>query len=498
MNTSSPPIRHGFPRRSGFISLWLVGLIGAALTVIVVFSIGMVEKVKAGQKYAVNSQLDAAYDAVVGFATSNRRLPNVSEFTALAKGATDVYGNNLVYLYDTNMASATPDICGYQRALLSVNNCAADTSCAAPVTTANVPFAILSSGVILANSANKISQTYTSGASAAIASAATLKTYNLKTSVGDYATPTVAPLQEYDDVVKFADLTRFRTDMGCRTNQMRITNNELPKGKTGLAYSATVFAEGGIPYTAGGNYKWCIQGTLPAGLTFTPSIVNGNCTTLVEESWSAQYSSLAIAGTPTVVATTPLTFFARDNNNPTATGINSDNITSRKLNLTVIAGSGGGGGTIDAGSITLGGKTTTYSDGTVITGSTNLTSGPGGAVGLGGNPISGGDSLTFKFPSPASYLGLVIRDFQSKDASRLVITFLNASGGQVGSSVTWSACSNAASDKGEQDFDPGGGLTFSQVRLTVNNGYFYLDGLSYCAATPCFPSGYSYSALPHC
>ena len=139
-------------------------------------------------------------------------------------------------------------------------------------------------------------------------------------------------IEEFDDIVKWVTLDELRAKMGCLM-QIRIVNNELPYGFEGGSYIATVYAEGGVSFPSGGKYKWCREGNLPSGLIANPSPSSTDCLNLQEDQWG-QADNLVISGTPAkgTAGTYHLTFFVRDNNDPTGP---NDNIAKRTLVLTI-------------------------------------------------------------------------------------------------------------------------------------------------------------------
>jgi hypothetical protein len=94
---------------------------------------------------------------------------------------------------------------------------------------------------------------------------------------------------------------------------LAISTSSLPNGQTGVAYSATLAATGGVsPYT------WSLtSGSLPAGLTLNAS-------------------TGAITGTPSgPVASTPLTFKVADSSNPALTQTATFTLTVSSATLTI-------------------------------------------------------------------------------------------------------------------------------------------------------------------
>lgn len=286
-------------------------------------------------------QVESAKEAVIGFAAVNRRLPRFDtttpapdndEFTPLLKGVTDLWGSRLVYLYDPVLAApANPNIvCGARTTALTIRTCP-DIACAAPdSTTNNVAFAVFSRG------ANAVNQTAAStapvpasqfGGPAPTTPASPFSTYSPGLQVGQYDAPNATPVA-YDDVLTYITLEELRQKAGCVGTQLRITNNELPFGSVGTPYNATVFAEGGVPFPAGGNYRWCIQGVLPGGVVSTPALP---VCTANEVDW-VQGDSLQFTQPPTAPGSFQLVISVRDNAD--AAGAN-DNTSAKTFVLTV-------------------------------------------------------------------------------------------------------------------------------------------------------------------
>ncbi len=167
--------------------------------------------------------------------------------------------------------------------------------------------------------------------------------------VDDYPADLNRP-EPYDDMVRYVSLTELQTKLKCPYTEeyLRILNNELPYGFENSTYNATVYAEGGVPFTSGGRYRWCVEdpnGVDATGLDFlcggASALVSANCTAEAESNWS-QCDELLLTGTPTVSGSFQLTFFVRDNNDPSGS---EDNLASKTLVLTVnpVLTTGGGG-----------------------------------------------------------------------------------------------------------------------------------------------------------
>lgn len=333
-------------RHEGF-SLWIPLLFTAILTMMVAGVNALMGKMQQAAVSAARTQIDGAYQAVIGFAAANRRLPSDIEFAALIKDLRDVHGQPLVYLYDNAFIDAAPDICRRSSAVITVNQCGADANCAAPAATSNVAFAILGGGPIRSGDTAAVgypvSQSFTSG-TAGLAAASTIRTFTAGFSVGDYATPAVAPYV-YDDEMRFADVATLRQKSGCQGHQVRIVNNELPRGTVGQPYNATVFADGGV---GAPPYVWCVETTSAASTgNLPPGIVSGapvrnpagagtscmNVNPLARGSWFSN-NSLNLTGTPTAAGTYAVIYYVRDSNSVTPPGT-LDNNASKRLTITI-------------------------------------------------------------------------------------------------------------------------------------------------------------------
>lgn len=259
--------------------------------------------------------IDSDIASITSFAASNNRLPNATEFPTAVKRATDGWTHNLIYLYDNNLYSATPTkdtLCGRKTAAITITDNSVNIS--------NVAFAVISKGE------DAITQTTLNGTlnGAAI---------NGVITGSGTATGTITLDATASDIIRWVTLDELRSKIGCQGAQLKILNNELPPGSITGPYNATLFPDGGVPFTAVPNtYRWCVQSAVPPGLIFTPATLNGNCAALVEGSWSAANASLAISGTATAPGTYSFTVFVRDNND--AAGAN-DNIASKAFVLTV-------------------------------------------------------------------------------------------------------------------------------------------------------------------
>jgi len=273
---------------------------------------------KAGKYTETKETVNAALTSAIGFATTNNRLPTAVEFPAAVRNPRDAWSNSLYYIPDANLTtSASGGVCGRKTTGITVLKCP-DSACASPTSTIT-DIAM----VVVAAAENRNIQT--------ASAAGSVKVYATDlASIDDYATDLTRP-EAYDDVVAWLTLNELRIRSGCVGTQLRLINIDLPSANAASAYSATVYADSGVPFAAGGNYRWCVQGTLPAGVAAVPATTSVNCLTLGEGSWG-QANTLAFSGTPTTAGTYNIVVFARDNNDTAGT---NDNVAQRSFVITV-------------------------------------------------------------------------------------------------------------------------------------------------------------------
>jgi prepilin-type N-terminal cleavage/methylation domain-containing protein len=286
-------------------------------------------------------------ESVISFAASNRRLPvpTGTEFTNNVRNPNDAWTKPLYYIVDTNLttipAGTSDAICGRKTTNYTICR---DAACTAATNIQNVAF------VVASGAENFNLQTGILTGGVCPAGQTCVRVYNVDTAgIDDCTTAVNCPnypaallitrLEAYDDIVKWVNLDELRTKAGCQGAQLKIINNELPSGSVTVLYGATVYGDGGIPYTAGGNYRWCLQtatGVLATdlpGFTVTPNVVNTNCQGLAEASWgqanTLQFSKATGAGT---AGSYNFSVFVRDNNDAAGT---NDNIVQKSFVITI-------------------------------------------------------------------------------------------------------------------------------------------------------------------
>jgi type II secretory pathway pseudopilin PulG len=269
--------------------------------------------------------INAAIDSIISYGASGNKLPATGSFSSTVKNPNDAWTKSLYYVLDSNLTdTSVGGICGRKTTDLTVKVCP-DSGCSSPTKTINdVAFIVLSSSADFNNQ--------TAGTQA-VSSATTVNVYASDVSIDDYATD-INSADPYDDLVRWVTIDELRAQAGCTFPQLRIVNNELPRGNRNNVYSATVFGDGGVPYSSGGNYRWCREESeAVTGLTFTPSTSSADCLSETESNWT-KADTLVISGTPTDSGSFVFTFFARDDNDQSGT---DDNITQRAFVMTINA-----------------------------------------------------------------------------------------------------------------------------------------------------------------
>jgi prepilin-type N-terminal cleavage/methylation domain-containing protein len=239
--------------------------------------------------------MDADLQSVISWSSSRNTIPNETSFPTVVKSPLDAWGRNLIYLYDANLYSATPTkdtICGRRSTGLTLIT----TDPAATIN--NVAFTVLSG-------ADNATLKSTLGATPITASGAVTGTINV-----------TGP---NSDLVRWVTLDELRSKIGCQGAPLKIVNNELPFGAVGSIYTATISADGGVPFPAPpATFKWCIETAAALPFSFTPTRITpaNSCSALTEASWN-QAATLSISSTPAAGTQNSYSFtvYVRDNDN---------------------------------------------------------------------------------------------------------------------------------------------------------------------------------------
>jgi prepilin-type N-terminal cleavage/methylation domain-containing protein len=270
--------------------------------------------------------VNAAVESIVSFGSSSKRLPTLAEFPTKVRNPNDAWTKPLLYIFDANLTvipgGAAEAICVRKSTGYTVCR---DAACTPATNIPNVAF------VVVSGAENYNIQTGTLAGGVCPAGQTCVRVYATDTpNIDNYPTDFNRP-ENYDDIVKWATLDELKAKVWCQGAPLKIVNNELPSGRVGTLYSASVYPDGGIPFAGVATFRWCVQSTLPAGITATPNVISANCAGLAEASWGLR-ASLQLSGTPTAPGSYPMTIFARDNNDATGT---NDNIAQKAFVLTI-------------------------------------------------------------------------------------------------------------------------------------------------------------------
>ena len=189
--------------------------------------------------------MDADIQAVISWASSNTRLPQLTEFTnSVASNQNDGWGQPFAYISDFNLsATATQNaICGRSSTFLNIS------TIDPKVTVRNVAFALLSHADNTGFSSKLNANPITSASS---------------TSAG--TSQTISATGPNADLIRWVTLDELRSKIGCQGAQLKIVNNELPFENYSEPYSATIVPDGGT-----GSFMWQIKkgvtATMPIGM----------------------------------------------------------------------------------------------------------------------------------------------------------------------------------------------------------------------------------------
>ncbi len=267
--------------------------------------------------------MSAAIESVISFAAANNRVPTTSEFPTAVRNPRDAWTKDLYYIPDADLDDLNAGgICGRKTTNLTVCR---DAACTVSTNISNVVF------IVISGAENYNIQSGTITGAPCPAGQTCVRVYDVDTpGIDDYATDMNRP-ESYDDIVKWITLDELRIKAGCTGTQLKILNNEMPAGFQNSAYNAVISADGGVPFSLGGKYRWCRQESTSTGLTFNPPALNANCSGLAEASWG-QADNITISGTPTLSGNFNFIFFVRDNNDPSGA---NDNITQKAFVLTI-------------------------------------------------------------------------------------------------------------------------------------------------------------------
>ncbi|MBI2353975.1 MAG: hypothetical protein HYV06_02910 [Deltaproteobacteria bacterium] len=187
-----------------------------------------------GKVNDTKGELEREVQMITAWAVKNGRLPTATDYPGVF-GTTpmDAWGKQIHYIHDAGLtATASGGLCGRTATGLSNN-----------------AFALVSGG----------------------------DDFNIQSTadgtVIDSSKAATAFAPDQSDLYRVVTLEELKSKAGCygpTGGRLRIVNNELPNACTGNAYSATIFADGGVtPYVS-----YSITG-LPAGLAASGATISG-------------------------------------------------------------------------------------------------------------------------------------------------------------------------------------------------------------------------------
>ena len=281
---------------------------------------------------------DATLQSIISWASSRNRVPDATNtdtgFKKVAKNDKDAWYQDLLYLYDANLAASTSkdNICGRRSTSLKL-----DPGTGTALN--DIAFVILSRADNTNNTAFKSIFTGALGGDPAHVSGTTIKLTSNVTPSGT-ANGTISVSGTNPDIVRWVTLDELRSKIGCQGAPLKIVNNELPSGAVPTPYSATLTADGG---TGSSTFKWCVS-MLPSGITQSGGVQSANCLSLNEAGWAVASPNLVISFLP-VPPVAPgahqITVVVRDNadgsaaSNPCDNANPGDNCAQKVFVLTV-------------------------------------------------------------------------------------------------------------------------------------------------------------------
>jgi len=349
-----------------------VAIVMVIIGLLVGFGVALVRPLtERSNRMATTEIVQAAVESIVGFAATEKRLPQwgnntadatLDEFCEVVTRRRDKAGKPLYYFFDNLLFSAVPQappglLCSRKTTNLTICR---DLSCTDRIP--NVAFAVVSGAMDY----NPQTGVVTAGCPAG---QTCIGVYEPGTGTLDNCTngidcpnyeagvPRLNRPEVYDDIVAYVTLGELRTNSGCQGAPLKILNTELPSTNSGDAYLASVYAEGGVSFGAGGDYLWCVEignrnaiDGIPGGLVITPGFIRypddaapSRCWDQVETAWSPfQADALTISGGPglTESGSFLISVFVRDNNqtgnDPACNNAgNADNCSRKSFVLTI-------------------------------------------------------------------------------------------------------------------------------------------------------------------
>jgi len=293
---------------------------------IVITAIGslMTLFVKHGAVSKTRDIIKAANNSLYTVSANNGFLPDSqTDFADNVTRSQDAFNKALLYIRADELAEGQAGVtqntlCGRSTTSLILRICGNSACNSGNQDITNIAYAIISGGQNFNIQTN--------------VNANIIPVYIQSTANIDDYTSDFNRAEDYDDIVEWVTLGELQAKAGCQGARLKILNNELPYAIEQTAYTANIFAEGGVPMGGSYNeYNWCVNddGTLAGtGLTFEANsndALNADCT--ASPTWR-QGQNLVISGTPAdgATGTYEIDIYIQDNDG---------NTVSRKLILTI-------------------------------------------------------------------------------------------------------------------------------------------------------------------
>jgi prepilin-type N-terminal cleavage/methylation domain-containing protein len=204
--------------------------------------------------------LDANKDAIVGFVSVNKHLPDSQSFLQVVPANLDGFHSRFGYIFDETLLSAQ-SVCSLKNSNMSIKRCKNSDCSQIAQQVSNVAFVMFSIG----NNGNhqirdKDNNVFPSGPNNTISE---LRTYEQNVAI----TPN-EPV--FDDIVTWVTLNELKVSAGCQNSKLSIMGQEITVGaeKDGNAIihcskdyfgNKRLIAIDGQAFSSGGKYKWCLS-----------------------------------------------------------------------------------------------------------------------------------------------------------------------------------------------------------------------------------------------
>jgi len=317
------------------------------------------------KRLATTEIVRGAVASIVGFASAEKRLPQwgdnavdatLDEFCEVVTQRRDSAAKPLYYFFDNRLT--TPEsLCGRKTTLLTVCR---DSACNNRIP--NIAFLVVSGAMDYNPQTGIVTAGCPSGQTCVgIYEPGTTSVDNCTNGTNcpnyDGAFNRINRPEAYDDIGEYITLGELRTKSGCQGAPLKILNTAIPSGSMSSPYSVTIYAEGGIPFSSGGKYLWCVEignrnaaEGVPGGLTVAPGFVRypddaspTQCSDQPETAWSSYQAdelvlsrSSGLTESGSFLITISVRDDSRNGNDPAcSSAANEDNCARKSFVLTI-------------------------------------------------------------------------------------------------------------------------------------------------------------------